>query len=285
MDVNSTAESLQIHTIIVHPLILDVSVIEISVPFCRILMCFVLRTSNGKMYIALSDSVPEFSATNPEVAVDSRVQKSDNAVSARTAYAQVSRHILNQHVELTYNLSKSRDTFKTFPGLNVDVLFGLDLMYKHSPRTPRWNVGILFISEMVKIILKTFEIRAIAHRQSSIAPKDILPHVTPVSVPSSGLISALEVGDSSDWDCMVAFIHQNNVDTEGFAKPHFEEPPLHHTQDQERIWGNPLRENKDVLRTYLPNVIPPHRLGDTPIITTFDGAKPVQKLAFKTSPV
>lgn len=83
---------------------------------------------------------------------------------------------------------------------------------------------------------------------------------------------------------MVAIIKLMDVDTSVFVILYFEEPPIYNRTDMPQIrdcyfFGIFI----DVLRTSLPNAVPPRRPGDSPIVPTIVGATSFELPAFKTS--
>lgn len=121
VDANHATRPLHMHTVNVRPPILDGSIIKNNAPLRASLTCFVLWASNGKNYFAFLDSVASNSAMNPKVVVDFRVQKSDVVASAGPADTHASRRMLNEHMELNYNIGKIKHThtFWMFPRLKV----------------------------------------------------------------------------------------------------------------------------------------------------------------------
>lgn len=61
-------------------------------------------------------------------------------------------------------------------------------------------------------------------------------------------------------------------------------PSDRHTPYQERMLDDLSRQNRDALRTNLPNVKPPHRPGNSLKAPTIDGAKPIERPDFITNP-
>lgn len=119
-----------------------------------------------------------FLAFNPKVVVDFRVQKPDIVVNVEIADVQPSRHVVNEHVEMTYNLGKFdyTKTFRMFTEFNVDTLFDSELMHTHNPHVPRWQEGsfkegIMHTNQMANSKSKIFKTHAIAHSKRLIAQK------------------------------------------------------------------------------------------------------------------
>ena len=105
-----------------------------------------------------------------------------------------------------------------------------------------------------------------------------------------GLITAYEVTQICVEEVAVLFVQETpDPDIEEFLKPSFEEPPLYresepHTEEQSKLLEELLRKNSKVFRTTLPNVAPPFRKGDTPMIKLVEGATPIKKPAYRMSP-
>jgi len=208
---------------------------------------------------------------------------------------------LNTHVNINYKIGNFSDNypFRVFPNLQADMILGLDWIIHHNPIIPDWSSGIMHLIRQNKNKNKsktnTFKIKPVKPIISMEAfknnnNKQMKNPSNKINTEGTGLISALEVSQSTDWDCLTLMIKSLEADTgDEFYKPHFEEPPLYTqseplNEQQLQLLQNLKAQNHEVLRLSLPAKLPPHRPGDSPIAPIIPGAKPVKRPAYQLSP-
>ena len=144
--------------------------------------------------------------------------------------------MLDSHVSITYNMGLFKDThaFRVFPSLSTDLILGLDWLIKNNPQIPDWSAGVIYLSQPGKNgKRKVVKVKSVvpAKPKAVIVEKEPAPvEKPPTQLPygkESGLISALEVSETSDWECMICYLTpQQDMEFEEYLKPSFSEPPL-----------------------------------------------------------
>ena len=274
-----------------------------NLTYCPVLIQYVIHIKdNNKRLTALFDPGSGFSAINSDKLAELQAQKSPYALKAGLAANTSNNKFIDKididsHVNISYKIGNFSDnySFRVFPGLQADMLLGLDWAIHHNPMIPDWSSGVMYIKRhnKNKNTNNIFRIKAVKPI-IRIPDKNINNKETNnVQQPkvAEGLISAIEVSKSTDWDCLVLLVkpssEESNIDE--FYKPHFEEPPLYTpsqalSEQQQQLLDNLKANNHEVLRLKLPSKLPPHRPGDTPIAPTEPGVKPVKRPAYQLSP-
>jgi len=259
-----------------------------NLTYCPEMIQYVIHIkNNNQKLIALFDPGSGFSAINPNKLKNLESIKSPYALKAGLAANTLNNKTIdkidiNAHVNISYKIGNFSDNypFRVFPGLQADMLLGLDWAIHHNPIIPDWSSGMMYIRRHSKNKDKnsTFRIRAVkpiipeprnntnSKRQNNIQQPKV----------AEGLISAIEVSKATDWDCLVLLVNplsEDEPDIE-FYKPHFEEPPLYTqslalNEQQQQLLNNLKANNHEVLRLKLPSKLPPHRPGDTPIDSAY----------------
>ena len=176
-----------------------------------------------------------------------------------------------------------------FPNLQSDLILGLDWLINNNPQIPCWESGIMFLKQTSKNKCNTYKIKP--HKPLKFNSSKIKTKHSENNI-QTGLISADEVNQSADWDCLILLLKSSEGEPEydvDFYKPHFQEPPLYTpseplTLQQQKILADLQTRNNDVLKTTLPKGLPPNREGDNPIAPTIPGAIPVKKPYYQLSP-
>ena len=286
---------------------------------CPDLLQYVIKVKNTKhKFIALLDPGSGVSCIRSDIASAFQDHKSPLILHAGLAASDESdkskKIVLDSFVNLDFKIGNFNDSynFRVFPNLRADIILGLDWMVKRNPLIPDWNEGVMYITR--KHAPANKRIKKFKSDVFKIKPlKGVIPVTVPVGKSKfvdkaastesvkfnksgkpadSGLISALEVSKSSDWECMLIFVNELDIHSDEelqFYKPHFEEPPLYKqseplTEYQQQLIDKLKEDNKDVLKVKLPTGVPPHRKGDGPIAPTPPGVQPIKKSAYNLSP-
>ena len=266
---------------------------------CPNLLQYIIRNKDtNDKYIAMLDPGSSFSAINAEKAQNMNKIKAPYklqaglAASADGTNKNINKIKIEDYVEINYNIGHFNDTypFRVFPNLQADLILGLDWLINNNPQIPCWESGIMFLKQTSKNKCNTYKIKP--HKPLKFNSSKIKTKHSENNI-QTGLISADEVNQSADWDCLILLLKSSaegepeyDVD---FYKPHFQEPPLYTpseplTLQQQKILADLKTRNHDVLKTTLPKGLPPHREGDNPIAPTIPGAIPVKKPYYQLSP-
>ena len=288
-----------------------------SISHCKNLMQYIVHIKkNNKKYVALLDTGSGVSCIKADIASQFNQYKAPTQLRAKLAASSdanssVDNIILDSFVNLDFKIGNFNTSynFRVFPNMNADIILGLDWIIHNNPIVPDWSSGVLFLqhstsssfSKRRKFNKNIFKVKPLKSVQPTVVPTQPIKKVDVSSDKTtreqtksveSGLISAVEVSKSTDWECIMMFVNKVDVDDDEelqFYKPHFEEPPLYKqsdplTEHQQLLITKLIADNKDVLKISLPKGIPPRRKGDGPIAPTPPGVKPVKKSAYMLSP-
>jgi hypothetical protein len=198
-----------------------------SISHCKNLMQYIVHIKkNNKKYVALLDTGSGVSCIKADIASQFNQYKAPTQLRAKLSLAassdansSVDNIILDSFVNLDFKIGNFNTSynFRVFPNMNADIILGLDWIIHNNPIVPDWSSGVLFLqhstsssfSKRRKFNKNIFKVKPLKSVQPTVVPTQPIKKVDVSSDKTtreqtksveSGLISAVEVSKSTDWE-------------------------------------------------------------------------------------
>ena len=285
----------------------SVNVINDNTP----LLSFALK-SQGQKYTAILDSGAGINCISEHIVQKHKLFTYSYDDPMMIGMAIKDKQIsITRYVKLQYKIGQFTDTanFSVLPGVSQnDIILGLPWMKRINPSIPNWQQGDMFVTKTrLNGKIATYKCKAI-HTDPYSNPLNKGDN-TKIIPPTQAQLNRLCKSKNVEIYCII--VKDSNFEitpinslamqkaaeeakqfaeqAEEFQIPSFEEPPLYKlseplTPEQQIILDKIISDNSEVLRSSLPDSLPPHRPGDGPIAPTLPGTEPMSRSPFKLSP-